>query len=101
MVGKDLTRLAPRGRFDHGAPMPETAAIDCKLTEQPQTGPDFRHIDAWVFDLDHTLYAMDSTCQKGLEQRICRFVQDHLKLEQGVAFEIQKRYLRELGTTIS
>src|SRR5689334_15712580 len=72
-----------------------------KQVNQPEIRPDFRHVSDWVFDLDHTLYTADEACHKAVEQRICQFVQRHLGLEQEPAFEIQKRYLRELGSTLS
>ncbi len=64
-------------------------------------GPDFRGIEAWVFDLDHTLYTMDADQQAAMEERICRFVQGHFAIAREPAWEIQKRYLREHGSTLS
>ncbi len=68
---------------------------------EPVTGPDFRHVGSWIFDLDHTLYSANDECQKAVEQRICQFVQRHLDLPWEPAWEIQKRYLREMGSTLS
>jgi putative hydrolase of the HAD superfamily len=76
------------------ASVPKTVAIDT-------SGPDFRGIEAWVFDLDHTLYTMDSDQQAAMEERICRFVQRHFAIDRDPAWEIQKRYLREHGSTLS
>lgn len=63
--------------------------------------PDFRHIETWVFDLDHTLYRMDAPTMKKVEERICRFVQRHLGLPRDAAFAIQKKYLQEYGITLT
>ncbi len=62
--------------------------------------PDFRHIEAWVFDLDHTLYTLDHSQHKAMEDRICLFVQNHFGIAREPAWEIQKRYLREYGSTL-
>jgi putative hydrolase of the HAD superfamily len=63
--------------------------------------PDFTHVNAWVFDLDHTLYTLDADQHSGMEERICVFVQKHFGLARDPAFELQKRYLREYGSTLA
>lgn len=64
-------------------------------------GPDFRHVRTWVFDLDHTLYTLDPAQHRAMEERICMFVQRHFGLSRDPAWEIQKRYLRDYGSTIA
>src|SRR5580693_3100661 len=64
-------------------------------------GPDFRHVECWVFDLDHTLYRMGIATMRATEERICRFVQRHLALPRDEAYAIQKKYLREYGITLA
>lgn len=64
-------------------------------------GPDFRHVRTWVFDLDHTLYTLDPAQHRAMEERICVFVQRHFGLSRDPAWEIQKRYLRDYGSTIA
>jgi putative hydrolase of the HAD superfamily len=63
--------------------------------------PDFRGVDAWVFDLDHTLYTTTAVQDAQMEERICRFVQDHFAIDRDAAFQIQKAYLKEHGTTLA
>jgi putative hydrolase of the HAD superfamily len=63
--------------------------------------PDFRHVSAWVFDLDHTLYTFDAVRQAEMEERICRFVQRHFDLPREPAWELQKRYLAQYGSTLA
>lgn len=72
---------------------PETS----RLTE---TAPDFRHVDAWLFDLDNTLYSADSQLMQQHEARICLYVQQLLGLPRAEAWDIQKAYWREYGTTL-
>lgn len=62
--------------------------------------PDLRHIESWVFDLDHTLYALEGAPQSMMEERICLFVQRHFGIPREPAWELQKRYLREHGSTL-
>lgn len=70
-------------------------------TIQGRTQPDFRHVEAWVFDLDHTLYRIDARAMKDVEGRICGFVQRHLGLPRGDAYALQKKYLQEYGITLA
>jgi putative hydrolase of the HAD superfamily len=77
--------------------VPAMLATQAKMADQ---APDFRGIDTWIFDLDHTLYTLDAMQQAGMEERICVFVQSHLGLARDPAWEIQKRYLKEYGTTL-
>jgi putative hydrolase of the HAD superfamily len=64
------------------------------------TGPDFRHVDSWIFDLDHTLYVMDAADHRLVEERICLFVQKYFDIARDPAWDMQKRYLREYGSTL-
>jgi putative hydrolase of the HAD superfamily len=63
--------------------------------------PDLRHIRAWVFDLDHTLYTLDAEKQARMEERICLFVQRHFGIAREPAWDLQKRYLHEHGSTLA
>jgi putative hydrolase of the HAD superfamily len=62
--------------------------------------PDLRHVDAWIFDLDHTLYVMDAEHHRFVEERICVYVQNFFGIARDPAWEIQKRYLRDFGSTL-
>ena len=62
---------------------------------------DFGHVEAWVFDLDHTLYTFDAAGQAEMEERICRYVQRHFGIARNPAWAIQKRYLKEYGSTLA
>jgi putative hydrolase of the HAD superfamily len=78
--------------------MNDESLTDAKTT---QIRPDFRGVDAWVFDLDHTLYTTSAAQDAEMEERICRFVQDHFGIARDAAFQIQKTYLKEHGTTLA
>jgi putative hydrolase of the HAD superfamily len=70
------------------------------LPNSTLSGPDFRHVNSWIFDLDHTLYVMDAANHAYVEERICLFVQKHFDIAREPAWDIQKRYLREYGSTL-
>ena len=90
--------LASKESFAHGPAMSDAAAT---ATEKPVSAPDFRGLDAWVFDLDYTLYTTDAAEQAQMEERICRYVQNHYGLGRDAAWEVQKSYLRDYGSTLA
>ncbi len=62
---------------------------------------DLRHIDAWVFDLDNTLY--DAECQlfAQIDERMTAFIRNRLDLAHPEARRLQKDYYVRYGTTMS
>jgi putative hydrolase of the HAD superfamily len=64
-------------------------------------GPDFRHVDAWIFDLDNTLYPASSGLFAQIDMRMTEFVQKLLGLGAEEARALQKAYYRDHGTTLS
>jgi putative hydrolase of the HAD superfamily len=61
---------------------------------------DLRHIDTWLFDLDNTLYPLDSGLGALMEPRITVFVMETTGLPRDEAHALQKRYLAEDGLTL-
>jgi putative hydrolase of the HAD superfamily len=92
MVSKELRLLNPFASIIFAA-MPQAHA-------KAPPAPVFRGIDTWIFDLDHTLYTLDAVQQAAMEERICVFVQRHFDIARVPAWEIQKRYLKDYGTTL-
>ncbi len=60
----------------------------------------FAHIDAWVFDLDNTLYPHHVNLWQQVDARIGEFVATWLKVSPVEARRIQKDYYRRYGTTM-
>ncbi len=58
------------------------------------------HVDAWVFDLDNTLYSAASSLFPQIDVRMRQFIAERFGLELDEAFRLQKRYYREFGTTL-
>jgi putative hydrolase of the HAD superfamily len=63
--------------------------------------PDFSHVDAWLFDLDNTLYPFGSQVLIDAEARICRFIEERFGLPSSEAWRLQKDCLRDHGSTLS
>jgi putative hydrolase of the HAD superfamily len=62
---------------------------------------DLTHIDVWLFDLDNTLYPPETAFMGLIEARMTDFVAQHIGLSHDEAHALQKRYYRELGTTLA
>ncbi len=63
--------------------------------------PDFRHVAAWIFDLDNTLYRADSNLFAQIDARMTDYVARLLGLSPGEARRVQKNYYRDYGTTLN
>ncbi len=60
----------------------------------------FRGKEAWVFDLDNTLYPRRTNLFTQVDQRIRAFVQKLLNVDEAEAQRIQKSFYRDHGTTL-
>ena len=63
--------------------------------------PALRHIDAWIFDLDNTLYPASADLFGLIDVRMGLYVQRLLGVGPDEARAVQKRLFREHGTTLS
>jgi putative hydrolase of the HAD superfamily len=61
----------------------------------------FDAMEAWVFDLDNTLYPADTAVMSQVEQRMTLYVMRLLDLDRDNARRVQKTYWREYGTTLN
>lgn len=61
---------------------------------------DPHRVEAWIFDLDNTLYPASCNLFAQVDARMSAFIQDLLSLGPGEARRIQKSYFREHGTTL-
>jgi putative hydrolase of the HAD superfamily len=68
----------------------------------PRTPAEIRLLEAeaWVFDLDNTLYPASSDLFSQVDRRMTRFIADFLGLDSDSAYRLQKTYFREHGTTM-
>lgn len=63
-------------------------------------GADLRRIGTWLFDLDNTLYPLESGLAAATSGRITDFVETLTGLPRAEALALQKRYLAEHGLTL-
>lgn len=62
---------------------------------------DLTHVDAWVFDLDNTLYHPKHDLFAQIDHRMTDFVSRLLGVPPAEARQTQKRYYAEHGTTLN
>lgn len=62
--------------------------------------PSLNHIEAWVFDLDNTLYPASSNLFAEIDRRMGEFIASELRVDAVEARRIQKDYFRDFGTTL-
>jgi putative hydrolase of the HAD superfamily len=60
----------------------------------------FAGVDAWIFDLDNTLYPRRTNLFQQVDARIRAYVQKLLNVSEEEAQRIQKSYYRDHGTTL-
>ena len=65
-----------------------------------EPGADLRHVDTWLFDLDNTLYPLESGLAARMSPRITDYVETLTGLPREEALALQKRYLAEHGLTL-
>ncbi len=63
--------------------------------------PALAHIDAWIFDLDNTLYPASANLFAHIDRRMTAFIGDLLGVDREEAFRIQKSYFHAHGTTLA
>ena len=61
---------------------------------------DLSHVDTWLFDLDNTLYPVESGFMGEIEARMTAYVARLTGLPRDEAYALQKRYLAEHGLTL-
>ena len=63
--------------------------------------PALSHVDTWVFDLDQTLYPPEAEVMALIEGKMTAFVAREIGLPRDEAYQLQKSYLHEHGTTLA
>ena len=61
----------------------------------------FSHVDAWVFDLDNTLYPPSARLFDLIEVRMTAWVMETLNVERQEADRLRRLYWQEHGTTLA
>ncbi len=79
-------------RTDTDNPANQTPAVELSA---------FATVDAWIFDLDNTLYPRHSNLFAQIDERIRTYVATLLKVAPDEAHVIQKRFYEAHGTTLA
>ena len=60
----------------------------------------FRKVNAWVFDLDNTLYQVTQKLLKNIDEHMGAVVANYLNTSREEAYKIQKTYFQKYGLTL-
>jgi putative hydrolase of the HAD superfamily len=60
-----------------------------------------RHVDAWIFDLDNSLYPAKANLFELIDVRMGQFIQQLVGCDAEEARRVQKGYFRDHGTTLA
>ena len=63
--------------------------------------PELRHVDAWIFDLDNSLYAPSAGIFPQIDARMQAYIARLTGCPPDEARALQKRYFHEHGTTLA
>jgi putative hydrolase of the HAD superfamily len=72
------------------------------MSQPPESdlSADLRHVTTWLFDLDNTLYPLESGLAPKVSARITDYVENLTGLPRDEAWALQKRYLADHGLTL-
>ncbi|MEE2745917.1 MAG: pyrimidine 5'-nucleotidase [Pseudomonadota bacterium] len=59
-----------------------------------------KNAECWIFDLDNTLYPASTNLFDQIDKRMCSYIARFLKLDHSEAYNVQKSYFREHGTSL-
>ncbi|MBE7183201.1 MAG: pyrimidine 5'-nucleotidase [Methylobacterium mesophilicum] len=71
------------------------------MTHTPPSPDAFDHVNAWVFDLDNTLYPRSANLFAQIDAKMTEYVAELLSLDHGQAKLLQKELYHEHGTTLA
>lgn len=54
----------------------------------------------WVFDLDNTIYPAENDIFVEMNDKICSYIMDLLKIDNEGLFKFKKKYFKDYGTTL-
>jgi putative hydrolase of the HAD superfamily len=78
-----------------------TDPVPPALAENTRPEPHRHDTEAWIFDLDNTLYPAHCNLFDQVDRRIGEFVSAALDLDPAEARLLQKKYFRDHGTTLN
>ena len=71
------------------------------MTLAPQSASGFDHVEAWVFDLDNTLYPADCNLFAQIDRRMGEFIANSLGIPLAEAKTLRETYYYRHGTTLA
>src|SRR5262245_20448344 len=77
-----------------------TLTVETVAPHAPRDLGAFAGIEAWIFDLDNTLYPRSTNIFRQVDERIRLYVRELLNVDEAEAEKIQKTFYKVHGTTL-
>jgi len=71
------------------------------MSRRADVNTGFEHVDAWVFDLDNTLYPADCNLFAEIDTRMGAFISERFGVSPEEAHRMRKHYYYTYGTTLA
>ena len=71
------------------------------MIKKPERALGFAHVEAWVFDLDNTLYPADCNLFAQIDRRMGEFIANSFGIPLEDAQTLRETYYYEHGTTLA
>jgi putative hydrolase of the HAD superfamily len=71
------------------------------MSKTPDANAGFEHVEAWVFDLDNTLYPADCNLFAEIDTRMGAFISERFGVSPEEAHRMRKHYYYTYGTTLA
>ncbi len=71
------------------------------MSKTPDVNAGFEHVEAWVFDLDNTLYPADCNLFAEIDTRMGAFIAERFGVSPEEAQRMRKHYYYTYGTTLA
>jgi len=71
------------------------------MSKKPNFNAGFEHVEAWVFDLDNTLYPADCNLFAEIDTRMGEFISERFGVSPEEAQRMRKHYYYTYGTTLA
>ncbi len=107
VIRRDQSRVKRTNRGETLTRTPYIRSPMCAQTAEklnhhpPEDLAVFADVEAWIFDLDNTLYPRHSNLFAQIDGKIRDYVKQVLKVSHEEAHNIQKGYYRRYGTTLA
>ncbi|WP_414643570.1 pyrimidine 5'-nucleotidase [Brevundimonas sp.] len=83
------------------SPAPPASHLPIRSANREESFANLAHVEAWIFDMDDTLYPAEQGVMRLVQERINAFMVAAVGLPTDEARTLQRQFLEEYGTTLA